>query len=285
VNTLNTNTKIIAVVAVIVIVAAGAWLALGHNNNNGDDTVTITIAGSTTVAPIMMAVEEVYEKENNVDLQITANGSGAGASAAINGTADIGMLSRDLKASEVESGLVSTTIGLDGIAVIINSNVTGVTNLTVEQLAKIYSGEITNWSEVGGNNLKISVISREDGSGTRDGFESAMVKVDSNFEILTEKIEVASTNAVISSVDRTSGSIGYISVGYTSKIGSNTVLLEVNGVEATAENVVNGTYAIQRDLILATKGEPTGEVADLINWILSDAGQALVEEKGYVPLS
>ncbi|MFA6711069.1 MAG: phosphate ABC transporter substrate-binding protein, partial [Candidatus Methanomethylophilaceae archaeon] len=230
-------------------------------------------------------VEEVYEKENNVDLQITANGSGAGASAAINGTADIGMLSRDLKASEVESGLVSTTIGLDGIAVIINSNVTGVTNLTVEQLAKIYSGEITNWSEVGGNNLKISVISREDGSGTRDGFESAMVKVDSNFEILTEKIEVASTNAVISSVDRTSGSIGYISVGYTSKIGSNTVLLEVNGVEATAENVVNGTYAIQRDLILATKGEPTGEVADLINWILSDAGQALVEEKGYVPLS
>ncbi|MFA6804061.1 MAG: phosphate ABC transporter substrate-binding protein [Candidatus Methanomethylophilaceae archaeon] len=282
---MNTNTKIIAVVAVIVIVAAGAWLALGHNNNNGDDTVTITIAGSTTVAPIMMAVEEVYEKENNVDLQITANGSGAGASAAINGTADIGMLSRDLKASEVESGLVSTTIGLDGIAVIINSNVTGVTNLTVEQLAKIYSGEITNWSEVGGNNLKISVISREDGSGTRDGFESAMVKVDSNFEILTEKIEVASTNAVISSVDRTSGSIGYISVGYTSKIGSNTVLLEVNGVEATAENVVNGTYAIQRDLILATKGEPTGEVADLINWILSDAGQALVEEKGYVPLS
>ncbi len=118
---------------------------------------TIAIQGSTTVAPIMAAVEEAYEKINpNVKISMTANGSGTGAAAAIDGTADIGMLSRDLKPSEkTEGGLVETIIGKDGIAILVNNSVNGVTNLTLEQIAKIYSGEYTNWNQLGGEDHKI----------------------------------------------------------------------------------------------------------------------------------
>lgn len=282
---MNKNMKILTVLIVAVVVIAGVAVVLSKDNGGGNgEKTTIVIQGSTTVAPIMLAIENIYEEENNVDLQITANGSGAGAAAAINGTANLAMLSRDLKSSETSAGLVQTNIGMDGIAIIFNSSVTGVTNLTLEQAAKIFSGEITNWNQVGGNNLSIHVISREEGSGTRDGFESALKTVDSSYELVDDAIITSSTNAEMNVVDNTGGAIGYVSIGYLHTKGDNTMVATLNGVEAKEENVINGTYAIQRNLVLATMGEPTGEVAKLISWILSDEGQAYVASEGYIPL-
>ncbi len=273
------KTAAIAVIAAIAIVAVGA-VTLTSNNSEGSDTVSIQ--GSTTVSPYMLKVQEVYEKENNVTLNITSNGSGTGAAAAINGNADIAMLSRDLKTAEVDAGLVETVIGIDGIMAIVNSD-TGVTDLTVAQLEKIFSGEYTNWNQVGGNDLSISVISREEGSGTRDGFESALSKADSEYALTSSAISQASTSAVLNTVNNTTGAVGYISLGYAEKVGSSTTMLSIGGVAPTVENVQDGSYSIQRNLVLATMGEATGAAADLINWILGEDGQELLTDCGFIP--
>ena len=281
---MNTKTTIIAIIAVVAIVGVAAAVML----NNDDDKETITIQGPTTVAPYMLAVEEVYEQKYNVDLQISANGSGTGASAAINKTADLAMLSRDLKTAEKDSGLVQTVIGIDGIMAIINTSA-NVSNLTLAQLEKIFSGEYTKWNDgdLGGNDQKIVVVSREEGSGTRDGFEEALKKADNNYSLATDAVSVASTGAVIDTVSKTAGSIGYVSIGYTDNVNakSDVVISKLNGVDATEDNVKNGTYSIQRNLVLATLGEATGATADLINWILGTEGQKLLVEKGFISIS
>lgn len=283
VSTLNKNMKILTVALVVVIIAAGIYVALPKGGNDDKPKETIAIQGSTTVGPIMLAVQEVYEaKHKNITLQITANGSGTGAAAAINGQAQIGMLSRDLTADEVSKGLVATVIGHDGIAVIVNKSQPAIKDLTCEQLAKIYCGKITNWKDVGGTDKKINIISREDGSGTRDGFEHAIKGKVPGWKIITDKQEVNSTSGVMSKVDTTVDSIGYISVGYTGKISSNTSVIKVDGKEPTVQNVLAKIYPIQRDLILATKGKATGATLDLINWILGTEGQNIVEAKGFI---
>ena len=259
----------------------------GNDDNNDDLNGTITIQGSTTVAPYMTAVQEKWhEVHPNVTINMTANGSGTGASAAINGTADLAMLSRDLKSAEVASGLVQTTIGIDGIMAIVNKDA-GVSDLTTQQLADIFSGKVTNWNQVGGNDKTISVISRESGSGTRDGFEEALKKVDSSYSLSDKAIENSSTNAVINSVNNTSGAIGYVSIGYTDNVNAkeNVVISKLNGVEATEAHVKDGSYAIQRNLVLATLGAATGATADLINWILGAEGQALLVNSGFISIS
>lgn len=273
---MNSKIAIIAVIAVVAVVGAGVMLT-----QNGDNSETIAIQGSTTVSPYMLKVQEVYEKDHNVKLQITSNGSGIGASAAINGTADLAMLSRDIKTAEKEAGLVQTVIGLDGIMAIVNKDA-GITNLTTEQLEKVFSGEITNWNQVGGNDKAVNVVSREEGSGTRDGFEEVLKKADPNYTLTSKAIFQTSTNAVINAINNTTGTIGYISIGYADNVGNNTAVLALDGVAATEENVLNGTYAIQRNLVLATKGEATGATADLISWILGSEGQALLENCGFI---
>ncbi len=283
---MNTKITLIAIIAFVVIVGAGAAIMLGNNNDSDNDDLngTITIQGSTTVAPYMTAVQEKWlEIHPNVTINMTANGSGTGASAAINGTADLAMLSRDLKSTEKDSGLVQTTIGIDGIMTIINKDA-GVSDLTTQQLADIFSGKITNWNQVGGNDKTLSVISRESGSGTRDGYEEALKRVDSSFSLTNKAVEVSSTNMVIQSVDNTSGSVGYVSIGYTDNVKAkdNIVISKLNGVDATEDNVKNGSYTIQRDLVLATKGTPTGLSSNIIDWILGAEGQILLKEKGFI---
>lgn len=280
---MNSTSKIIAVAIIAIVVVAGAFVALNGNNGGNDEKEKIAISGSTTVSPYMLEVKGVYEKNHNVVLQITSNGSGTGAAAAINGTADLAMLSRDLKSAEKEQGLVQYTIGLDGIMAIVNNN-TGVTNLSISQLADIFSGKITNWKDVGGNDTPIHVITREEGSGTRDGFEEALKKVDSDFTLVNTAISQASTNAVINAVNNTAGTIGYVSIGYTSSIKDNTTICSIDGVEATEANVLNGTYIIQRNLVLSTKGEATGAVKGLIDWVLGTEGQKLLATVGFIAL-
>ena len=178
---------------------------------------SITIQGSTTVNPIMMAVEEEYEKIHpNVRISITANGSGTGAAAAIDGTADIGMLSRDLKTSETDAGLVPTVIGKDGIAIIVNKSVTGIDNLTLDQIAKIYDGTYTNWNQLGGVDHAIDVCGRESSSGTRGAFEellSGKVAGFSSSSVTDKMVEFASSNALLTHIETTDYSIGYVSLG------------------------------------------------------------------------
>lgn len=178
---------------------------------------SITIQGSTTVNPIMMAVEEEYEKIHpNVRISITANGSGTGAAAAIDGTADIGMLSRDLKTSETDAGLVPTVIGKDGIAIIVNKSVTGIDNLSLSQIAKIYDGTYTNWNQLGGVDHAIDVCGRESSSGTRGAFEellSGKVAGFSSSSVTDKMVEFASNNALLTHIETTDYSIGYVSLG------------------------------------------------------------------------
>lgn len=280
--------KLIAVIAVLVIVAAGVsvYALNSHNNQNAGEQTTITVNGSTTVNPIMLIVKEKYElKYPSVTIQISATGSGAGAAAAIAGTAEIAMLSRDLSASEQSSGLVPHIIGKDGIAIIVNNSVT-VTDLTLEQVAKIYSGEYTNWNQVGGADHAINLIGRESSSGTRGAFEELMTKAYSAFSVSSSMIELSSNNALLTSVETTSYAIGYVSLGIIIEAHSSAVhALKIGGVDATIENTVNGTYTLQRDLLLATKGEATGAALALINWVLSADGQKIVSDQGYIPVS
>ena len=184
---------------------------------NDKTSYSITIQGSTTVNPIMMAVEEEYEKIHpNVRISITANGSGTGAAAAIDGTADIGMLSRDLKTSETDAGLVPTVIGKDGIAIIVNKSVTGIDNLTLAQIAKIYDGTYTNWNQLGGVDHAIDVCGRESSSGTRGAFEellSGKVAGFSSSSVTDKMVEFASNNALLTHIETTDYSIGYVSLG------------------------------------------------------------------------
>lgn len=284
---MDTKVKaIIAVVAVIVIVGAAAAIVLTNDDDSSDKT-NITVQGSTTVNPIMEAVETSYEGlHGDVNINITANGSGAGAAAAIDGNADIAMLSRDLKDSETSSGLVATVIAKDGIAIIINSGVTGVTSLTIQQIADIYDGTITNWSELGGSDATIVVEGRESTSGTRGAFEEILTNTDSSFVVREDMVENASNNALLTSVENTDNAIGYVSLGIALENASDSfTILQVGGVDATIANVVSGDYTLQRNLILATMGEATGVAADIINYVLSAEGQQIVEDNGYIPIN
>ncbi len=181
---------------------------------------TITIQGSTTVNPIMMEVETAYEAlHSNVNINITANGSGTGAAAAMSGNADIAMLSRDLKSSEAEQ-ITATSIGKDGIAIIINSSVSGVSSLTLEQVASIYNGTITNWSQLGGDNKDIDLCGRESSSGTRGAFEEILAGKVSGFSsssVSSSMNEFSSNNALLSHIENTDYSIGYVSLGIALK--------------------------------------------------------------------
>ena len=175
------------------------------------DTV-LTLGGSTSLSETADKLAAAYmEKYDFMTVTVQGGGSGAGESQCLSGEFDIGMLSRDLSDSGREQGLVDQMIGQDGVAVI--ANVEGVEGLTTAQVAKIFSGEITNWSEVGGPNQTIQVIIREDGSGTRDCFDSAMEKVDEDFISTQSAVTCQSTGLVIQNVQNTAGSIGYISIG------------------------------------------------------------------------
>ena len=173
---------------------------------------TIAIGGSTSIQETMTALAEAYmEMFGFMNITITGGGSGVGASNTLNGTFDIGMCSRDLKQSEIDKGLVPKLIGVDGVVIIVNG--VGLTNLTVEQIAGIYSGEITNWSQIGGIDKPIAVISREDGSGTRECLEDAFEEIDADWTIRSEVVKLNSTGAMINQVNLVVGAIGYISIG------------------------------------------------------------------------
>ncbi|MDO4484926.1 MAG: phosphate ABC transporter substrate-binding protein, partial [Clostridia bacterium] len=228
--------KIIAIALAVVMAVAVLPMSACAKGLSG----TVSTNGSTSMEKVIGILSEQF-MEDNGDVTITydATGSGTGIEAAANGTADIGLASRALKDAEVEKGLIATTVALDGIAIIVNENCP-VDDLTVEQIAAIFTGEITDWADFGGKG-EIACIGREAGSGTRDGFESITKTADK----CVLKQELTSTGAVIAAVKSSENAIGYAS--FAAVEGQEGIkVLTVEGVECTAENIIDGTYVIQR---------------------------------------
>ena len=241
---------------------------------------TVSTNGSTSMEKVIGSLMEEFMAQNkDVTVTYDPTGSGTGIEAASNGSCDIGLSSRALK--DTETGLVGTTVALDGIAVIVNANC-GVDDLSVEQIAKIYTGEITNWSEVGGADLPIACIGRESGSGTRDGFESITDTKDAC--VLSQ--ELTSTGAVISAVASSENAIGYASLSAVEG-QSGIKALTVGGVACSEETVKDGSYEIQRPFVMVTKeGAELSEAAQaFFDFATSPDAADLIRNAGAVPVA
>ena len=242
---------------------------------------TISTNGSTSMEEVIGVLSESFmELYPDVSITYDATGSGTGIEAVSNGTCDIGLSSRYLKDEEAE-GLTETVLALDGIAIIVNENC-GVDDLTVEQIAQIYTGEITNWSEVGGDDLEIACIGREAGSGTRDGFES----ITETEDLCVLSQELTSTGAVIEAVKSSESAIGYAS--HASVEGQDGIkAITVEGVECTEENIASGDYVIQRPFCLITND--SAELSDaaqaFFDYMTSSEVNDLISDAGCVPVA
>lgn len=240
---------------------------------------SVSTNGSTSMEKVIGILSEQFMADNkDVTVTYDATGSGTGIEAAANGSCDIGLASRNLKDAEKEKGLVATTVALDGIAIIVNENCP-VDDLSVEQIAAIFTGEITDWAQFGGKG-EIACIGREAGSGTRDGFESITKTADKC--VLAQ--ELTSTGAVIAAVQNSENAIGYAS--FASVEGQNGIkILTVAGVACSAENILNGSYVIQRPFNLVTKGD--GKLSDaaqaFLDYMTSKEASELITSAGAVP--
>jgi phosphate transport system substrate-binding protein len=245
---------------------------------------TITVKGSDTMVILSQRwAERFMNSHSGVSIQVTGGGSGTGISALINGTTDICNSSRSMKKSEVKklkerygSTGVEIPCAKDGITVYLNES-NSVSNLTIEQLRKIYTGKITNWSEVGGNNAKIVMYSRENNSGTYVYFKENVLN---NQDYSPSCQNLPGTAAVVNAVMKDANGIGYGGHGYSKGVK----ICTVNGVEPTETNVKSGKYPISRSLFMYLRNRPTGEMKTFIDWVLGSEGQAIVNEIGYFPL-
>ena len=239
---------------------------------------TVATDGSTSMEKVIGALGEAFMEANSgVNFTYNPTGSGSGITAVSEGRCDIGLSSRALKDSEVESGLVGTVLAYDGIAVIVNPANT-VEDLDIETIAKIYTGEITNWSEVGGADAEIVLVGREAGSGTRSGFEELTETVDK----CKYRQELTSTGDVITAVAQNPDAIGYASLA---SVKDSVKALKVAGVTPTEETVKDGSYLIQRPFVLVTKeGVELSPVAQAF-FDYATKGQAndIITASGVVP--
>ena len=244
--------------ALTAVMALSLLTACGSKNDNSADTNTdgsntettlsgtVSTDGSTSMEKVINSLGESFMAMNK-DVKFTYNptGSGSGIQAVSEGRCDIGLSSRALKDDEKASGLVETVVALDGIAIVVNPE-NPVSDLDVDTIAKIYTGEITNWKDVGGNDAEIVLIGREAGSGTRDGFES----ITDTKDACQYRQELTSTGDVINTVSQNPDAIGYASL---SAVGDSVKALTVGGVEATEATVKDGSYVVQRPFVLVTK--------------------------------
>lgn len=244
----------------------------------------IVIEGSTTVLPIAQrAAEEFMDRDSNADISVRGGGSGVGIASLIEGTCDIADSSRAIKDAELEMAVgkggnpTANVIAMDGIAVIVNA-ANPVSKLSKDQVKKIYTGKVSDWSDVGNGSGKIVVVSRDSASGTFEAFaELALDKQKVRKDALME----ASNQAVASVVAQTPGAIGYVGLAY---IGSGVKAVELDGVAPSKSTVVSKKYPLSRPLFMYTNGKPKGAVKEFIDFVLSPKGQKLVDEEGYVSL-
>lgn len=246
--------------------------------DGADLSGTVTLAGSTSMEKLANAVAESFmEKYPNVTVTAEFTGSSAGIESLLAGSADIGDASRALKDSEKEAGAVENIVAIDGIAVVTDTD-NAVADLTKDQLISIYTGQTTNWSELGGADEAIVVVGREAGSGTRGAFEELLDIADQ----CTYANELDSTGAVMAKVASTPGAIGYVSLDV---VDDTVKAFSLEGVEATADNIKAGNYFLSRPFVMATKGEISEQnelVQTLFDYLSSDEGKSVIAGVGLI---
>lgn len=278
--------------ALTAVMALSLLTACGSKNDNSADTNTdgsntettlsgtVSTDGSTSMEKVINSLGESFMAMNK-DVKFTYNptGSGSGIQAVSEGRCDIGLSSRALKDDEKASGLVETVVALDGIAIVVNPE-NPVSDLDVDTIAKIYTGEITNWKDVGGNDAEIVLIGREAGSGTRDGFES----ITDTKDACQYRQELTSTGDVITTVSQNPNAIGYASLA---AIKDSVKALTVNGVAPTEATVKDGTYLVQRPFVLVTKeGAALSETAQkFFDFATSADAASIISAAGAVPVA
>ncbi|MEN6316944.1 MAG: phosphate ABC transporter substrate-binding protein [Clostridiaceae bacterium] len=287
---MNSIRKKVMIVFALALISTLLYTACGStektpSGDGGDDagklSGTVTVSGSTSVQPLAQDLADVFnETQPDVVVEIQGGGSSQGIKDVSDGISAIGNSSRDLKEEEKSLGLTEHIIAYDGIAVVAHPS-NPVSNLTKDQLQKIFKGEITNWKDVGGNDAQILVVTREDGSGTRSAFEELLklqeTKDGKTVSYMKSDALVADSNgAVKANVSSKTDAIGYTSLGY---VDDTLKKVSVDGVECTVENVKNKNYAISRPFLMLTKGELAPEVQAFLDFIKGDKGQEVVGEK------
>jgi len=245
---------------------------------------TLVIKGSTTVLPVAQVALEAYMKSHpGVNISLSGGGSGEGIKALIDRSTDIANSSREIKEKETASAKakgvspMEHVVAIDAIVPIVNPR-NKVNGLTRDQFSQIYQGKIRNWNEVGGDNIPIVVVSRDSSSGTYESWGHLVL----NGAKVTPKAQLqASSGAVVQTVSKNRYAIGYIGLGYLNRSVKG---VSVNGIQASVQTVLAKSYPIARPLYMYTDGQPKGEVAGFINYVLSPAGQKLVEKEGFVPI-
>lgn len=269
---------LLACVLSLSLVGCGGTTDNTNTDTNTDISGKVSMDGSTSMEKFVNGIKEAMaEKYPNLTIEPQFTGSGTGIQSAIAGTADIGNSSRALKDEEKAEGLVENIVAIDGIAVVVDKANT-VTNLTQDQLKQIYTGTITNWKEVGGADQQIVVIGREASSGTRGAFEE-ILEIEEKCKYAQELNE---TGAVMAAVAATPGAIGYVSLD---NVDDSVIAVSLDGVAPSEDTVKDGSYALQRPFVMATKGEVSEQseaVKAVFDFINSEDGQAVIEAVGLV---
>lgn len=272
---------------ILIVTSAFAGCLWGSDDDDDEDEERLVIKGSTTVLPVAQALADEFMKTNNVDIALSGGGSSVGVTSAADGTAHIGMASRDLKASEKSDhpDLQEHVIAADGIAVIVHTS-NPVNSLSEAKVKDIYTGVITNWQDVGGPDMVIVVMIRDSASGTGEFFSEHVMKKE---EVVAGALEKNSNGAMHSSIMTTQGGIGYVGLGFLDA-DVKPLKIEVEGgrsttlVEPSVENVKSGAYPIARNLNFITKGNPTGMAKTFLDFTWSQQGQSIVEDTDFVPV-
>jgi phosphate transport system substrate-binding protein len=285
--------KKILSITLVIMLALGMLAGCGEKEapDTGEEPTevsgTVVTAGSTSVQPLSEELAAVFMDANpGVTVEVQGGGSGQGIKAIQEKIADFGALSRNVKDEEKASVTEEFVIAKDGVAVVVNPEST-IENLTIEQIKKIYIGEITNWKEVGGEDAPIVVVSREEGSGTRGAFTEitkVMEKNEAGEEVdntTKDALVQGSTGAVMQTVATTPDTIGYVSLG---SLSDTVKAVKVEGVAPSNETVLSGEYKISRPFLYVVGGELTEAAQLYIDFILSEEGQAIVEDSGFIPV-
>lgn len=245
---------------------------------------SVVIKGSTTVLPIAQGTLEAFMKKNpGVQISLSGGGSGEGIKALIDKTTDIATSSREIKKEEIAlaetKGVkpVAHVVAKDALTPVVHPK-NKVTNLSIDQLSQIYQGKITNWKEVGGEDLKIVVISRDSSSGTFESWDHFVMK---KAKVAPTAQMLASNGALVTAVAKNRYAIAYLGIGYVNK---SVKPLQVNGITASIQTALSNEYPLSRELYMYTSGEPTGDVAKFIAFVKSAEGQKIVAKEGFVPL-
>jgi len=246
---------------------------------------SIVIKGSTTVLPIVQGTVEAFMKKHpEIQISLSGGGSGEGIKSLIDKTADIATSSREIKKEEVELAKaknvnpIAHVIANDAIVPVVHPK-NKVKNLSIDQLSQIYQGKITNWKEVGGDDLKIVVISRDSSSGTFESWDHFVMK---KAKVTPQAQMLASSGAVVTAVAKNKYAIAYVGIGYINK---SIQPLQVNGVTASAQTALSKEYPLSRELYMYTDGDPKGNIAQYIDFVKSSEGQKIVVKEGFVPLA